>query len=339
MKIVCACDYPINHLVMEPINELKKYGAEVVMLKDEQMQSPKAITEVSRTCEVSGADSSPANPALVEACKDADIVIVHVSPVNSEVLNTAKNLKCVAVLRSGIENVNEKVCKEKGIRIINAAGRNANAVADHTVGMLLAEARNIARGHMGLVQGKWRKDFLNTFFIHDLRKCTVGIIGCGQIGQKVIQRLKGFECNIIVHDPFMPDEAIEKLGFSPVSLETLLSESDFVSLHLRLSEKTEKFIGKDQFALMKQTAYLINSARAGLVDYDALFQALDDGDIGGAALDVFDDEPLPEGFPLLSLDNVTLTPHVAGTTVDAFTNSVEIIYKELEQLFKEGVFQ
>lgn len=339
MKIVCACDYPINNLVMAPLNELKKYGAEVIMFKDEQMQSPKTITEVSRAVEANGADASPANPALVEACKDADIVVAHVSPVNSEVLNAARNLKCVAVLRSGTENVNEKLCKERGIRIVNAAGRNANAVADHTVGMMLAESRNIARGHMGLVQGKWRKDFLNTFFIHDLRKCTIGIIGCGQIGQKVIQRLKGFECKILVHDPFMPYEAIAKLGYTPVSLEELLAESDFISLHLRLSEKTERFIGKEQLALMKQTAYLINTARAGLVDYEALYQALDDGDIGGAALDVFDDEPLPENFPFLELDNVTLTPHVAGTTVDAFTNSVEIIYEELTKLFEDGAFK
>jgi len=336
MKIVCVCDYPINNLVMAPMKELEKYGAEVIMFKDEQMQSPKAITEVARTCEANGADSTPANPDLVAACVDADMVVVHVSPVNSEVLKNAKQLKYVAVLRSGIENVNEEMCKEKGIKILNAAGRNANAVADHTVGMMLAEARNIGRGHMGLMQGKWRKDFLNTFYIHDFRNCTVGIIGCGQIGQKVIQRLKGFECNIIVHDPFMPKEAVEAMGYKAVSLEELLEQSDFVSIHLRLSEKTEKFLGKEQIALMKQTAYIINTARAGLIDQEALFYALDEGDIGGAAIDVFHDEPLPADYPFLTLDNVTLTPHVAGTTVDAFTNSVEIIFEELDKLFKEG---
>ncbi|MFZ5644912.1 MAG: 2-hydroxyacid dehydrogenase [Bacillota bacterium] len=338
MKIVCVCDYPINELVMAPIKELTKYGAEVVFLKDEQMQSPKNITEVVRICEAKGADASPANPALVEAGKDADIIVVHCSPVNTEVLQAARKLKCVAVLRSGTENVNEKLCQERGIKIINAPGRSAHAVADFTVGMMIAEARNIARGHMGLMQGKWRKDFVNSFYMHDLRKCTVGIIGAGQIGQKVIERLKGFGCSIIVHDPFVPEESVAKLGVPAVSLEDLLSQSDFVCLHLRLSEKTEKFIGKEQLDLMKQTAFLINTARSGLIDHDALFHALDDGDIGGAALDVFDVEPLPADFPFLQLENVTITPHTAGTSVDTFDNSVEIILDELTNLFEKREF-
>jgi D-3-phosphoglycerate dehydrogenase len=332
MKIICVCDMAINETVMQPMKELEKeFGAEVVLFHDEQMQTPKDITEVMLKTEQEGADASPANPALVEAAKDADILVVHASPVNTQVIENAPNLKYVAVLRSGTENVNHQLCQERGIKIISAPGRSAPAVADCTVGLMLCEMKNIARGHKGLMEGKWIKKFVNFNYIHDMRKCTVGIIGAGQIGQKVISRLKGFECNVIVHDPFVPDEVLREKGFEPVSLEELLKESDIVSIHLRLSEKTQKFMGEKEFKLMKKTASFINCARAGLVDEEALIRALQNKEIGGAALDVFSEEPLPQDSPFLALDNVTLTPHVAGTSVDTFGNSVEIIKELLEK--------
>ncbi len=337
MKILCACDFAINEKVMEPMKELEeKFGVEVELFHDEQMQTPKDITTVMLKTEQEGADASPANPKLVEAAKDADIIVVHAAPVNTEVIENAEKLKYVAVLRSGIENVNEKLCEERGIKIVNAPGRSAHAVADCTVGLMLAEMKNIARGHKGLMEGKWIKQFVNFNYTHDMRKCTVGIIGAGQIGQKVISRLKGFECKVIVHDPFVPTEVLEKQGLVPVSLDELLKQSDFVSVHLRLSEKTEKFIGKREFDLMKETAYFINCARAGLVDEEALVDALKNKTIGGAGLDVFNEEPLGEDSPFLKLDNVTITPHVAGTSVDTFGNSVEIIKEILEGILSQN---
>lgn len=334
MKIVCSCDLAINEKVMEPMKEFEKtLGAEVVLFHDEMMQTPKAITEVMLKTEQEGADASSANPKFIEEAKDADILVVHAAPVNSEVIREAKNLKYVAVLRSGIENVNQKLCEERGIKIINAPGRSAHAVADCAVGLMLAEMKNIARGHKCLMEGKWVKQFVNFNYTHDMRKCTVGIIGAGQIGQKVINRLKGFECNIIVHDPFVSDEVLKEQGYTPVSLDELLQQSDFVSIHLRLSEKTEKYLGSREFGLMKKTAYFINCARAGLVDEEALIDALQKKEIGGAALDVFNEEPLGENSPFLKLDNVTITPHVAGTSVDTFGNSVEIIKELLDEEF------
>lgn len=334
MKIVCVCDLVITEDVISPIRGLEKYGANVVMFDDEQMQTPEQITTVMIKTEQEGADSSPANPRLIEELKDADIVIVHVSPINSEILNVAEKLKYVMVLRSGINNINEDICNEKGIKIISAPGRSAHAVADTTVGLMLAENKNIARGHKALMEGKWVKKFVNFDYIRDLRKCTVGIVGAGQVGQKVIERLSGFGSKIIIHDPFMKNEDIEKMGFTPVTLEELLQQSDFVTLHLRLSEVTQHFIGEKELALMKKTAYLINTARAGLIDEDALVEALRNKAIGGAALDVFNEEPLGEKSPFLSLDNVTIVPHIAGTSVDTFGNSVEIINDELIKLFE-----
>jgi len=336
MKILCMCDYVVNLETMAPIKALERFGAEVVFMKDEDIQTLDAMFEAMFRAEKHGADACPTYPPLLDAVKDVDILVVHTTAANTEVLNAAANLKYMAVLRGGIENVQDAVCKERGIKIINAASRSAHAVADFTVGMMIAEMKNIARGHKALTEGKWRKDYVNLYNIHNLRTRTVGIIGGGQIGQRVIDRLKGFGCKIIVHDPFVPDEELAKLGYTPVSLETLLQQSDFVSIHLRLSEKTHKFITKRELDMMKKTAIFINTSRGGLINEDDLVQALQERTIGGAALDVFYDEPIGMDNPLLKLDNVTLTPHLAGTSNDTFADSVEIITDELTKLFESG---
>ncbi|MDR2687365.1 MAG: 2-hydroxyacid dehydrogenase [Oscillospiraceae bacterium] len=332
MKIVCLCEIAVTPAVMEPMRELEARGAQVVILEDKSIQTPEAFTEAMIKLERQGADAWPADPQFVEEARDADIVVVHVSPVNAAVLRTAGRLKYVAVLRSGVENVRQDLCAQMGIEIINAPGRSALAVADCTVALMLAEMKNIARGHRALMDGRWVKLFANSEYIHDLCNCTVGIVGAGQIGRKVIDRLRGFECGILVHDPFLPDGEIARLGCTPAPLEDLLRRSDIVSLHLRLSEQTRRFISKRELGLMKPTAMLVNTSRGGLVDEGALAEALRDRTIGGAALDVFTEEPLGAGSPLLRLDNVTLTPHIAGTSADTCPNSVKIIKGELMKL-------
>lgn len=336
MKIVCSCDLAINTKLMEKMKQLERFGAEVELFDDDWMQTPKQITEVMLKTEQEGADASPANPKFVKAAADAHIIVVHAAPVNTEVIEHAPNLKYIFVLRSGIENVNKELCDARGIRIVNAPGRSTHSVADTTVGLMIAENKNIARGHQALKEGKWVKQFVNFDYVHDMRKCTVGIIGAGQVGRKVITRLQGFGCRILVYDPYVSKEELEKMGYTAVSLEELLKQSDFVSLHLRLSETTQNFMDKKEFAMMKKTAYFINTARAGLCNEEALVEALKNKQIGGAALDVFNEEPLGLESPFLSLDNVTITPHVAGTSVDTFSNSVEIIYDELVKRFENG---
>ena len=333
MKIVCVCDIAIPKEIMAPMKKLEKNGTEVVIYEDDMIKTVEQITTIMLKAEKEGAEACPHNAGLAEMTADADILVVHTTPVNSKILNNATKLKYVMVMRSGIENVNEELCREKGITIINAPGRSAPAVADMTVGLMLAENKNIARGHKFLMEGKWEKQFVNVSYIHDLRRCTVGIIGAGQIGRQVAARLKGFESEVIVYDPFMNREELEAMGYCAVTLEELLKQSDFVTIHLRLSEKTRHFIGKKELELMKKTAYFINTARAGLVDEEALAEALARKEIGGAAVDVFQEEPLSPDHPFLKLDNITLTPHAAGTSADTFANSVEIIYKKLEKLF------
>ena len=183
------------------------------------------------------------------------------------------------------------------------------------------------------MEGKWQKDYPNDINYIDMRNRTIGLIGFGYIGQRVAQNLSGFGCKILVHDPFLSDEKVKDLGGNPVSLDELLKKCDIISLHLRYSEKTKNFIGKDEFNKMNKMTTLINTARAGLVDQEAMIDALKNKKILGAAIDVYDEEPLSEDNPYINLDNITLTPHIAGVSNDTIANAVEIIAEDLNRYF------
>ncbi len=257
---------------------------------------------------------------ILEAVKDADIIITQFFPIGKELIDKCPNLKMIGVLRAGYENVNAEYAMSKGIKVFNTIGRNAHSVSDFTVGVMIAEARNIARGHYGIKNGEWIREYPNSAAIPDFTGRTVGLIGYGEIGRLVAKKLSGFDVNVIVYDPYYKGDDINL-----VSLEELLKTSDFVSLHARLTKDNERMIGAEQFALMKPTAYLINTSRSGLVDENALYEALKNGKIAGAALDVFDVEPPAADYPLVTLPNVTVTPHMAGGSTDAFVNTPKLL--------------
>lgn len=329
-KILAVADGGVTPDLMKKMFELEQYGAEVTMIEDKDMNSMAAITDRMLQIEQGGVDAAPTCRALLDACEDKDIIIVHVASINKEVINKAKNLKVAAVLRGGYENADVEALNKRGIKLINAPWRSSHAVADFTVGMMIAENKNIARSYKMICEGKWCKKYVNQEYIHDMRTRTVGIIGFGYIGRQVAARLKGFGSKIVIYDPFLNPKVITDAGYTAVTLEELLAQSDFVTIHLRLSEKTAKFIGAKEFAQMKPTAYFINTARAGLVDTNALIHVLQTKSIGGAAIDVFDEEPLPGDSPFLKLDNVTLTSHLAGTSCDTMRNSVEIGFDDIK---------
>ena len=330
-KILCVADGGITVEMMEELRALEPLGAEITIVKDKDMYAMGPITDRMTLIEHQGIDAAPTCEALLENCADKDILVVHVASINKEVIEKAKNLKVAAVLRGGYENADVPLLTERGVKLINAPWRSANAVADFTVGMIIAENKNIARSHHLLMEGKWCKKYDNQSHIHDMRKMTVGIIGFGYIGQRVRMRLQGFECRVLVYDPYADPKQFDDQNVAFVSLDELLHQSDIVTLHLRLSEKTEHFIGKEELSKMKPTAYLINTARAGLVDTDALTKALQDHAIGGAAIDVYDEEPLAADHPYLKLSNITLTSHLAGTSCDTMMTSVEIGLEDLKR--------
>lgn len=330
-KILCVYDGGITKDLMEQMKELEQYGAEVSFVEDKEMYAMGPITDRMLLIEQNGVDAAPTCKEFLDACEDKDILVVHVASINKEIIEACSNLKVAAVLRGGYENADVEELTKRNIPLINAPWRSADAVADFTVGMMIAENKNIARSHKLLFEGKWCKKYVNQNYIHNMRNCTVGLIGYGYIGSRVAKRLKGFESEVVVYDPFMESTKIEKDGVKCVSLDELLEKADFVSMHLRLSDQTAKFLGKEQFDKMKETAYLINTARSGIVDTDALVEALQNKTIGGAAIDVYDIEPLPADHPYLKLDNITLTSHLAGTSCDTMKTSVEIGVEELKK--------
>ncbi len=263
---------------------------------------------------------------IIDAIQDADIVITQFCPINKKVIDACRNLKYIGVMRAGYENVNVDYAKEKGITVFNTPGRNAHAVSDFTVGMIICEARNIARGHMGIKTGNWIREYSNSGDIPDLEEKTVGIIGYGEIGRLVARKLSGFNMNIIVYDPFCKDDTVEA-----VSLDELMSRSDFITLHARLTEENKRMIGEKELSLMKKDAYIINTSRSGLIDEAALYEALKSNSIAGAAIDVFDEEPPAIDYPLVTLDNVTLTPHMAGGSNDAFKNTPKKLMADIKK--------
>ncbi|MCY3025283.1 NAD(P)-dependent oxidoreductase [Aerococcus loyolae] len=266
---------------------------------------------------------------LLKAIKDCDYLFVHMSPVNEELLSHAENLKLVGVARGGTENINLEYCKGKKIPVIRAV-KNAEAVAEFTLGLIIDWTRGISSSMKGIYHGKWKKNFYNDNYRYTLDQYTVGIVGMGNIGIKLAKILLSLGVKILAYHPNL-NEAKKKeinLPLNYVSKEELLHNSDIVSLHLRLSPDTEKFINGEAFNLMKDTALLINTARADLIDEGSMKKALEDQLIGGVALDVFWKEPLNSDSYLTKYDNVIVTSHIAGDT-DVIDRAPAILLKEV----------
>jgi D-3-phosphoglycerate dehydrogenase len=265
---------------------------------------------------------------------DAEIIVTNFAPVSARTIMLAPNLRLIACTRGGTENIDVKAATERRVVVVNAPGRNSTAVADFTFGLLLAIHRRIAVAHCMMRKGIWdnrwsRPENLST----DLSGKTIGIVGYGKVGQKIAQRAKGFEMNVLVHDRYVKIKDAD--GVTPVALDRLLRESDFVTIHARLSSETRNLIGEKEIGMMKPTAYLINTARAGIVNEPALLRALAARQIQGAALDVFSEEPVSTDHEVTRLENVVLTPHLAGSTKEAeLVNGPKMIAAEIARMLE-----
>ncbi len=277
-----------------------------------------------------GPGAVPVPAELLAAVRDAEVMTLHFAPVPAELLRAAPSLRAVVVARTGLENVDVEAATAAGVAVVPIHGRNAPAVAELAIGLMLGEARDIARADASVKQGGWRKDFGGPG--REIGGSTVGMVGFGHVGQALARLLRGFDVRLLVHDPFVSSDRLSDHDARQVDLDTVFRESDFIHVQARLSKQTERFIGAEHLALMKPTAYLVNTARSRLIDYDALYLALAEHRIAGAGLDVFDDEPLPPDSPWRTLDNVTITTHFGGDTTATNARSARLVAEAVAEL-------
>ena len=281
-------------------------------------------TAVQRQMEVEGPDVFDV-PEDFTANSDAKFVFGSFIPFAGKGMDAMPDCKIIGVIRAGLENIDIDAATKRGVLVINAGGRNAHAVSDYAIGMMLSEARNIARLHADMMQGEWMVGPRDHSKLHDLNGRTMGLVGFGYIGKLMAKKLSGFDMKIICFDPFVSQEVADEYNVTMVDKDTLFSDADYISVHARLVPATEHMIGEHEFSLMKKSAYFINTARAGLVDTDALVRALQEDRIAGAAIDVFDEEPLAVDHPFRKLRNITITPHRAGVTTECDTGSPKMV--------------
>ena len=270
---------------------------------------------------------------VIELARGAKILVTHLAPLSAAIMDQLPDLKLVVVSRGGPVNIDMKAARARNIIVTNTPGRNASAVAEFTIGAILAETRNITKGHDALRRGEYRGDLYRADIAgEELSEMTVGLIGYGQVGSRVVKLLKAFGCRILVSDPYVQLSAEDlRDGVVQTSFERILAEANVISLHPRVTPETSKMINRDAIARMKRGAYLVNTARGPLMDYDALYDALVSGHLRGAMLETFAIEPAPPDWPLLKLPNVTLTPHIAGASLKTVRHAAGLAAEEVRR--------
>lgn len=264
------------------------------------------------------------------------ILVVEADYVFSEVFEQAPVLKFVGVCRGTVTNVDVEAATRCGVLVVNTPARNAIAVAELTIGLILSLARQIPAAHSLVRSGGWQ-DPVEAYFSlrgQELAGNTAGIIGLGAIGYEVARRLRAFDMSILACDPYASPERISSLGGQMVGLERLMAASDIISLHCPPLPETEGIINSERLALMKSTAFLVNTSAASLVDETALVQALRERRIAGAAVDVFPSHPVTPGHHLLGLDNVVLTPHIGGATEGTVRRHSLMMAEDIERFLQ-----
>lgn len=247
---------------------------------------------------------------MKEILQGIDGAIVSIDPFTPQVFDAARQLKVVSRTGVGYDAINVPAATEHGVAVCITPGTNNVAVAEFAFAFMIASARKLIQNHGEVLKGGWTRHQGT-----DLAGSTLGIVGLGSIGKELARRARAFDMRVLAYDLFQDSAFAERQGVAYVSLEELLKESDFVSLHLFLDATTHHIMNAERLAMMKPAAYLINTSRGGTIDPDALYHALKEKRIAGAALDVFEHEPLESGSPLRELENIYFAPHVAGQTV------------------------
>ncbi|MCU1509124.1 MAG: D-3-phosphoglycerate dehydrogenase [Glaciihabitans sp.] len=286
--------------------------AKPIVLIAEEL-SPATVDALGPDFDVRNVDGTD-RPALLTALADADAILIRsATNVDGEAIAAAKKLKVIARAGVGLDNVDIKAATAAGVMVVNAPTSNIISAAELTVGHILSLARHIPGAHASLAAGTWAR---SRYTGVELYEKTIGIIGLGRIGALITARLQAFGMNVIAYDPYVTAARAQQLGVTLLPLDDVLGQSDFLTIHMPKTPETTGMISTEQLALMKPTAFIVNVARGGLIDEDALYAAVKSHRIAGAGLDVFVSEP-PTSSPLLELDNIVLTPHLGASTDEA----------------------
>jgi D-3-phosphoglycerate dehydrogenase len=281
---------------------------------------PVAAEILTATGEIEVTARKLARDATLDAVAGADgLIIRSATKADAELLAAAPRLKALVRAGVGVDNVDLDAAARRGVVVMNTPGGNTVSTAEHTIALMLALARHIPAAHASMLEGRWdRKAFMGT----QLRGKTLGVVGLGRVGSEVAKLGLAFGMNVISHEPC--SGLAEAVGISCVELDELYAHADIITLHPALTDETRGMINAGSIAQMKPGVWLINAARGELVDAAALARAIEEGRVGGAALDVYAPEPPPEGYPLVGLPNVVHTPHLAASTREAQQNVAEI---------------
>jgi D-3-phosphoglycerate dehydrogenase len=269
---------------------------------------------------------------VIEAARDAHVVLCDTSPITRDVISNLRRAIGIVEYGIGYDNIDVDAAIEKGIVVCNVPDFITSEVADHAVAMILALARKLHHAIYSTRAGEW--DWRKLRPIDNLDGRIAGIIGFGNIGRQVAKRLQVFQMNILAYDPYIPSETIEKLGAKPANLEELLSNSDVVSIHVPLTKETCHLIGKNELAMMKSSAILVNTSRGAVIDQEALIESLVNRKIRAAGLDVLKREPPDPSDPVLKLDNVIVTPHIGWYSEQSALRLQEYAAFEAERILR-----
>jgi glyoxylate reductase len=279
----------------------------------------------------------PPKKVILEKVKNVDALVPLLSDkIDAEVFNAAPKLKIVSQLAVGFDNIDIAEATKRGIYVTNTPEVLTDTTADFAWALLMAVARRVAEADRYVRGGQWKVAWHPAMLSgRDVHGATIGVVGAGRIGYAVAKRAKGFDMNILFYDVDPARTEIEKnLGGKKVDLDTLLRESDFVTLHPPLMKETHHLINAEKLKLMKKTAYLINNSRGPVVDQNALYEALKKDQIAGAGLDVFEQEPIPLDNPLLKLDNVVVAPHISSASLETRSKMSEVVADNLVAFFQ-----
>jgi len=276
-------------------------------------------------------------PEELKACIGdySGLVIRSATKVTAEIIEAASNLKVIGRAGSGLDNVDKVAASKKGIVVMNTPGGNTVTTAEHTIAMLFSLARLVPQATASMKAGKWEK---KKFMGVELFNKTLGIIGLGAIGGQVAKKAQGLEMNVIAYDPFLSEDKAQAMGIKKGSLDEIFAESDFITIHAPMTPETKGLINASTIAKMKNGVRIINCARGGIIHEKDLFEAIKNGKVAGAALDVFEKEP-PEDNPLLTLDNLICTPHLGASTEEAQENVALAIAEQIADYLVHGTIR